>query len=298
MDTQVVIIGGGPSGLAAALTLSRSMFRTTVINTVQPPRNEASPFVAALPAMDRKVPSEVRAEMRRDVLSYPFARFLDEDVLDIQPQDGGFVVQLGNGGQLTAQVVLLATGMQDTLPSLEGLEECWGRSVINCPFCHGYEWKDRKWGIYAHRQEVIDAAEIYRNWTSDLTYFLDSSIPIPEERRHELADMGITLTSGLPTRVLTEDETLSGVELPDGNRFDLDCMLIFPHQKHVELVSRLDVSLTDTGYIAIDEGFRTTVPGIYAAGDMTYGGHQNTPTALHMGNMAAATIVMDACFRS
>ncbi|MES0882236.1 NAD(P)/FAD-dependent oxidoreductase [Roseibium sp. SCP14] len=298
MDTQVAIIGGGPSGLAAALTLSRSMFKTTVLNTVKPPRNAASPIVAALPALDHRVPAEVRAEMRRDILSYPFARFLDEDVIDVQQRGGDFIVRLGDGSQLTAQVVLLATGMQDTLPSLVGLEECWGRSIINCPFCHGYEWKDQKWGIYAHRPEVIDAAEIYRNWTSDITYFLDPSISVHEERRQQLSGMGMTLVSDLPTKVLIENETLSGVELPDGNRFDLECMLIFPHQKQVDLVSRLDVSLTETGYIAIDEGFRTTVPGIYAAGDMTYGGHQNTPTAIHMGNMAAATIVMDACFRS
>ncbi|MEM9634554.1 MAG: FAD-dependent oxidoreductase, partial [Pseudomonadota bacterium] len=137
-----------------------------------------------------------------------------------------------------------------------------------------------------------------RNWTSDLTYFLDPSISVPEERRQKLVGMDVTLVTELPTRILVEKETLSGVEMPDGSRFDLECMLIFPHQKQVDLVSGLNVSLTDAGYILIDEGFRTTVPGIYAAGDMTYGGHQNTPTAIHMGNMAAATIVMDACFQS
>ncbi|MEM9635643.1 MAG: NAD(P)/FAD-dependent oxidoreductase, partial [Pseudomonadota bacterium] len=162
MDTEVVIIGGGPSGLAAALTLSRSMFRTTVVNTVRPPRNGSSPFVAALPAMDRRVPAEIRADMRKDVLSYPYTRFLEDDVVEIRPQNSNFVVELGNGDQLMAQVILLATGLQDILPSLDGLDACWGRSVINCPFCHGYEWKDRRWGIYAHRPEVIDAAEIYR----------------------------------------------------------------------------------------------------------------------------------------
>ena len=297
MHTQVAIVGSGPAGLAAALTLSRSMINTLVLNGSKPARNAASPFVAALPGMDRRPPADIRNEVRQNILSYPSARFVDEDVVELTSGRGGHELFLENGTNLTAEVVLLATGMQDILPPLQGLEDAWGASVINCPFCHGYEWKDRKWGIYAHRSEVIDAAEIYRNWTSDLTYFVDPALDPSEDRQRALSAMGVIVEPSLPTKIMSENGALTHVELPDGRKRPLDCMLIYPHQKQVDLLSKLPLKFDENGYVEIDEGYRTNLPGVYAAGDLTYAGHQNTPTAFHMGNMAAATIVMDYCFK-
>ncbi|MCV0426167.1 MAG: NAD(P)/FAD-dependent oxidoreductase [Roseibium sp.] len=297
MQTQVAIVGSGPAGLAAALTLSRSMIDTVILNGDRPARNASSPFVAALPGMDRRPPADIRADVRRDILSYPSTRFVDENVVDIRIGQQGFDLVLENGSSLNAEILLLATGMQDILPQVAGLEEVWGTSVINCPFCHGYEWKDRKWGIYAHRPEVIDAAEIYRNWTSDLVYFLDPDLALTEDRHRDLAAMGIAIERMLPNAVLSENGTLARAKLPDGRSVPLDCMLIYPYQKQADLLSGINVTMSENGYVEVDEGFRTNLPNIYAAGDLTYGGHQNTPTAFHMGNMAAATIVMDLCFK-
>lgn len=298
MQTQVAIVGAGPAGLAAALTLSRSMVNMVVLDAPQPARNAASPFVAALPGLDHRAPSYVRAAARQDIEAYGYADFLSEGVVDIQKAANGFILTLENDTTLAADVILLATGMLDSLPDLDGLEVLWGNSVINCPFCHGYEWKDRKWGIYAHRPEVIDAAEIYLNWTSDLTYFLAPDILLPNDREQVLLEKGIKLVRQLPQALSGTNNTLSHAHLPDGQQVALDCMLIFPRQKQVELVSRLGLELTDAGNVAIDDGYRTSLKNIYAAGDLTYSGHQNTPTAFHMGNMAAATIVMDLCFAS
>lgn len=296
MQSQVAIIGAGPSGLAAALTLSRSMVDNTVLQGSCPARNAASPFVAALPGLDHRPPADVKAAVRKDIENYAQTRFVSEDVEDIEIAQKGFLLHLVSGNTFQADTILLATGMRDILPPLKGLEDLWGSSVINCPFCHGYEWKDRAWGIYAHRPEVIDAAEIYRNWTDDLTYFIDPGLQITEERKHQLAAMGIALEHSLPISLSNENGTLSGAQMAGGGSVPLDCMVIFPHQDQVDLVSKLPLDLTEDGYMAIDEGFRSSIPGIYAAGDLTYAGHQNTPTAFHMGNMAAATIVMDRCF--
>jgi len=296
MDTQVAIIGAGPAGLAAALTLSRSMIDTVVIDAQSPPRNAASPFVAALPGLDKTVPADLRRNIRRDIEAYPYARFENSAVTGLRPEGNGFELRLESGTSLTAEIVLLATGMIDLYPPLEGLEDYWGQSIINCPFCHGIEWSEASWGIYAHRPEVLAAAEIYRHWTSDLTYFVASDVVLDREREQKLLSMGAKLFRDLPVRAHGKDGRLSHVDLPDGKAVNLDCLLVFPHQEQTGIVLDTQVALTETGYVAVDEGYRTSMPGIYAAGDLTYEGHQNTPTALHMGNMAAATIVMDRCF--
>lgn len=294
--TQVAIIGGGPAGLAAALTLSRSMMTSIVFDAPTPSRNAASPFVAALPGLDKRVPGDVRKDIRGDIAAYPYAVIQDTGISAIKRTPDSFKLMRDDGSITAADKVLLATGMVDILPDLPGLEACWGRSAINCPFCHGIEWQDARWGIYAHRPEVLDAAEIYRNWTPNLTYFVAPELSLSPERRQQILDLGADIIDGLPQRLMSETGKLQRVELPGGATTDLDCMLVFPHQRQTGLVDDLDLTMTADGYLTVDDGFRTSEPGIYAAGDLTYPGHQNTPTALHMGNMAAATIVMDHCY--
>lgn len=294
--TQVAIIGGGPAGLAAALTLSRSMMTSIVFDAPTPSRNAASPFVAALPGLDKRAPGDVRKDIRGDIGAYPYAVIEDVGIRELKRAPDGFTLVRDDGSSIQADKALLATGMVDILPDLAGLETCWGQSVINCPFCHGIEWQDAHWGIYAHRPEVLDAAEIYRNWTPNLTYFVAPGLSPSPDRRQQIRDLGADIIDGLPQRLVSENGNLQRAEFPGGATTDLDCLLVFPHQRQTSLVAALDLTMTDAGYVAVDDGFHTSEPGIYAAGDLTYPGHQNTPTALHMGNMAAATIVMDQCF--
>lgn len=294
--TQVAIIGGGPAGLAAALTLSRSMMTSVVFDAPTPSRNAASPFVAALPGLDRSVPGDVRNAIRNDISAYPYGTIEDTGITGIERAANGFALTKDDGSVIAADKILLSTGMIDILPDLPGLELCWGRSVINCPFCHGIEWQNARWGIYAHRPDVLDAAEIYRNWTKHLTYFVSPELDPGPERRRQITDLGANIVDELPRRLHSSSGDLQHAELADGTMVDLDCMLVFPHQRQTALVDALDLGLTDSGYVSINDGFRTSLEHVYAAGDLTYAGHQNTPTALHMGNMAAACIVMDHCF--
>ncbi|MEL7528122.1 MAG: NAD(P)/FAD-dependent oxidoreductase [Pseudomonadota bacterium] len=294
--TQVAIIGGGPAGLAAALTLSRSMMTSVVFDAPTPSRNAASPFVAALPGFDKSAPVDVRKAIRDDIGSYPYAAIDDTGIAGIEQAQDGFMLTRNDGSLLAADKVLLSTGMVDLLPDLEGLEDCWGRSVINCPFCHGIEWRNARWGIYAHRPEVLDAAEIYRNWTRTLTYFVAPGLALSADRRRQITDLGAVIVDDLPRKLRSSGGDLQQAELADGNLVNLDCLLVFPHQRQTDLVDALGLSMSDAGYVSVDDGFRTSLQHVYAAGDLTYAGHQNTPTALHMGNMAAASIVMDHCF--
>jgi len=295
---HVAIVGGGPSGLAAALTLSRSMIRTTVIETEDAPRNGASPFVASLPGFDRRQPAEVRDAIRRDISQYPYARFRQAKVTNLDKCGSRFTLTMDRGDSVTADAVLLATGMIDLLPPLHGLAGYWGHSIINCPFCHGIEWQNSRWGIYVDRPEVMAAAEIYRNWSDRITYFIGPGSGADAGRLNELESLGISVEMSLPERAEGKAGTLTHVILPDGRHVALDCLLVYPQQRLPDLVAHLEIARTEAGHVAIDDGYRSSMAGVYAAGDLVYQGHQNTPTALHMGNMAAATMVMDICFKS
>lgn len=292
---QVAIVGGGPAGLAAALTLSRSMIRTLVIESEEPARNGASPFVASLPGLDRQKPNDVRGAIRSDISAYPYASFRRGKVEDLRKSGHVFKLILSEE-TVAADLVLLATGMVDQYPPLTNLHSFWGRSIINCPFCHGIEWQGARWGIFADRPEVLAAAEIYLNWSDDLVYFVGPGAGMDESRPSELLNLGIQIEPNPPQGVNGSEGALTGTLMPDGRKIDLDCLLVYPYQKVPELVARLSPTLREDGSVWVDEGYRSSIPGLYAAGDLVYQGHQNTPTALHMGNMAAASIVMDLCF--
>lgn len=295
-DFQVAIIGGGPAGLSAALTLSRSMIRTLVIDADSPARNSASPFVASLAGMDRQTPEDVRNAIRKNISAYPYAQFATGKVETLRKSDNGFELKRTDGTINTAELVLLASGMVDEFPPLEHLQTYWGHSIINCPFCHGIEWKDARWGIYADRPEVLAAAEIYRNWSADLVYFVGPGAGMDENRQHILEGLDIQIERELPKSVTGSQKALTQAVMADGRKIELDCLLVYPRQSLPELTAGLGLDLTDAGCVQVDEGFRSSLPGVYAAGDLIYQGHQNTPTALHMGNMAAASMVMDLCF--
>ncbi len=295
-EYQVAVIGGGPSGLAAALTLSRSMIQTVLIDSEAPPRNAASPHIGALPVADMIAPQEFRKKIAGEIDRYGFVERRKSTVEAISGQDtSAFSIKTSDGLVVTAGKVLVATGMIDVFPEIDGLNERWGKSVINCPFCQGFEHRNRPWGIYVNRPEILDAAEIYLNWTNDLVMCIVPDIQACDNRRQYLESLGVKLAFGSVTGLKGDGPDLSSVLMADGSSIEREILLVWPHQVQSDLVGSLGLPLTDEGYVRIDEGYRTGMPGIYAAGDLVYGGHQNTNTAIHMGNMAAASIVFDIC---
>ncbi len=295
-DYQVAIIGGGPAGLAAALTLSRSMIKGLLLDAPTPARNAASPNVGAFPARDMTAPGDFRAKVAEEIDGYGFVDRRAAAVTSISRQgENEFALNADDGSAVTADRLLLATGMIDVFPAINGLTERWGQSIVNCPFCQGFEHRDRPWGILVHRPEILDAAEVYLNWTRDLVMFIDPQIAMSDDRRLQLERLGVRFFFGTVGSLEGVDGYLSKVVMTDGVAVDREILLVWPWQTQCALVTSLGPALTEGGYVRIDEGYRTDLPGVYAAGDLVYGGHQNTNTAIHMGNMAAATIVFDIC---
>ncbi len=293
-DYQVAIVGGGPAGLAAALTLSRSLIRTIVVDSPLPSRNAASPHVAAYPAMDMAAPQQIRETFAKDIEKYGFADIKSAEITEVTGDAGrGFKLVTRGGSTFTARRILVTTGMVDVFPVIAGLNDRWAKSVINCPFCQGFEHRNKAWSIYVHRPEILAAAEVYRNWTNFLTLIVEPSIEVPDERARAIRRLGIELIGGTVETLRGHGRNLSEIVLRDGRVVASQVLLVWPRQSQTDLVGSLDLALDDGGYVSVDNNYRTQTEGIYAAGDLVYGGHQNTNTAIHMGNMAAAWIVFD-----
>ncbi len=291
-SVTALVVGAGPAGLAAALTLSRALVPTLVLDPGAGYRNSASPGVGGLLGRDRILPAELRSLGRQEIEGYGYARFEDARVTAIE-EGTGLTVTTEEGRRIAARVVLLACGMVDLFPELPGLPAFWGRSVINCPFCHGFELKGLPWGVFCDRPEMTAAAEIYAHWTDDLAFFLQPGQSLEPAREAELAARGFAVERRPVRRLLGEASGLTALELADGSRVARRALLLWPRQRQCDLVQALDLDLDESGAVRVDEGFRTARPGLYAAGDLLYQGHQNVNTALHMGNLAAATMVMD-----
>jgi thioredoxin reductase len=297
-DFRVAVIGAGPAGLAAALTLSRAMQPFVLFDAPTPPRNAASPAIGGLAGNDRMTPDALRSTIRKEIAAYGDAQTGGGEVVRVDGDtDAGFMVATTGGSWVRVASVLLCTGTVDRFPAIEGLERFWGSSVINCPFCHGHELRDRRWGVLADRPQMLAAAEIYRMWTDDVTLFVAPGVELSPERETEILAQGTGIERLAVRRLQGEGSQLTGVELEDGTIVDLDALVLWPPQTQVPLVASLDLDVDEAGSVVVDEGFRTSREGIYAAGDLVYPDHQAVPTALHMGNKAAASIVFDLAKR-
>lgn len=294
LQTTALVIGAGPAGLAAALTLSRALQQTLVLDSSAAFRNRDSPGVGAVLGRDGVMPEDLRGLGRQEIEGYGFARFEEDAASTITgAAPDGFLVTTASGKRISAKSVLLACGMVDLFPELPGLSSFWGSSIINCPFCHGFELRGLPWGIFCDRPEMLAAAEIYATWSDDLIFFLMPGQEIAPEREVALRARGFAIERR-PVACFLGDETgLQALELADGSRVPRRALVLWPQQRQTDLVAGLGLDLDESGALPVDAGFRTILPGLYAAGDLLYQGHQNINTAIHMGNLSASTMVFD-----
>lgn len=268
MHHDVLIIGGGPAGLNAALMLGRARKRVLVCDA-GPPRNAAATHIHGIVSRDGVAPHELRRLARRELEAYPGVRFADLRVDDLAvrgPAD--FAATLADGSTVTAARVLLCLGVVDQLPPLPGLAEHWGKSVHLCPYCHGWELQDLRTGVLCSGPEMLEFAILLRGWTRDIVAFTDAKFPVDPAALTRVTRAGITVEQR-PLARLIGDPTLVAAELADGTSIPIAALYMRPPQRQTPLVTRLGLALDDLGYVRVDAMFQTSVPGIHAAGDLT-----------------------------
>lgn len=294
MQMDVVIVGGGPGGLAAALTLGRARKRVLLCDAGSP-RNAAAEHIHNFVTRDGTPPAEFRQIGHAQLSRYANVDILDARVESITGTRGNFQVHTSTA-VYTSRRVLLCTGMIDELPEIEGFQALWGHSIFQCPYCHGWEVQDRRWGVLAgeaNAQMVVPFALSLRGWTDDVVVFADETFRGSEDALTPLKAAGIPVETGAVTRLIAQDGHLEAVELSTGLRVPCDVLLTHPTQRQVALVQSLDVTLDDHGYVQVDPmSYQTSIPGVYAAGDLTTRG-QGAIWAAAAAARAATMINMD-----
>lgn len=271
MTYDAVIVGGGPAGLSAALALGRARKRVLLCDA-GPRRNAAAERIHNVVTRDGTPPDEFRRIGREQLAAYPAVEVRDVLVDAITGEKDAFRLAIGPD-DVDARRVVLCTGMIDEALPLEGFRDLWGRSLFQCPYCHGWEAQDRAWGVLTlpqHAAHILPFALQLRGWTRDVMVFTGGAVELSADVRAGLQAGGVLIESAPIARLVGADGYLVAVELAGGRRVPRDVLFVHPPQRQVPLIQALRLELDEQGFVRTDPMTReTSRPGIYAAGDLT-----------------------------
>jgi thioredoxin reductase len=260
---DVAVVGGGPAGLSAALVLGRARRRVVVIDAGTP-RNAPASHMHGFLSRDGMSPADLLRAARVEVRRYG-VEIVDDTVVDASP---GFALRLAGGRTVDARHVLLATGAVDELPDVLGARERWGRDLLHCPYCHGWEVRDQPLGVLATGPGSVEHAHLIRQWTDDVILFTHM-LGVTEGERAGLDARGIAVVDGSVERLIVIDDRLRAVQLADGRTVPRAALFIRPVLRaHGDgPAAGLGCDLLAGGLLRVDPDGRTSVPGVWAAGN-------------------------------
>ncbi|MFF0167552.1 NAD(P)/FAD-dependent oxidoreductase [Streptomyces prasinus] len=300
---DVVVAGGGAAGLSAALVLGRARLRTLVVDAGEP-RNAPSSHMQGYLSRDGMSPAAFLAAGREEVAGYG-VELLAGRVTDVARNgtatgagDTGFTVLLDGGRTVRARRLIVATGLKDELPAVPGVAERFGRDVLHCPFCHGWEVRDQPFGVLASSAMSVHQALMVSRWSKDVTFFLHTVAEeeLSDQDLRRLAAAGVGVVPGEVAGLVVEDDRLTGVRLADGSVHARSVLYVGPRPlPRTGLLERLGAELSETpfgAYPVVDPTGLTSVPGVWAAGNAV-GFAEQVVHAASGGYRAAAAIVGD-----
>jgi len=269
--SDVIIVGGSFAGLAAALQLGRARRKVTVLDTGLP-RNRFAGHSHGLLGHDHKPPLEILAEAREQLARYPTIRLVSARADSISGAIDHFSVITGDGGSLGARRLILSYGVADQMPDVPGFAESWGTSVVPCPYCDGFEVAGQHWGLLWYGPQSYQSARLFCDWTDKLTVFADGHT-IPHDIQVDLARRGIAVAEGRIVEIAHRKGHIATVNLDTRRHIAVDILFAQPRNRpSASLHEALGLSTVDTPtgiVLKVDERRQTSVPGIYAAGDLT-----------------------------
>jgi thioredoxin reductase len=267
-EYDVVIIGGGAAGLSAALVLTRARCRVAVVDAGHP-RNAPAAHMHGFLGSDGRPPTDLLRAGRKEVVGYG-GHLISGIVVGLTGNAPQFDIELADGRSLRARRVLVTTGLRDEIPDIPGARERWGRDLLHCPYCHGYEVRDQPLGVIGGSPEAIAHAHLIRQWSADVVFF----------------------TNGSTIGLIVTDDQLAGVELESDQIVSRAAMFVRPRFiANDNLLTALGAA-NNNGWITVDPTGLTSVPGVWAAGNAVNPRAQ-VITAAGEGSAAAIAINND-----
>jgi thioredoxin reductase len=272
-SVDALVIGGGPAGLSAALWLGRYQRATLVMDAGQP-RNRHAALAHGIPGRDPVTPDELLAEMRAEVERYPEVRLRSGTVTGLQGDcEAGFTAVIDGAHHVTSSRVVLASGVSDQLPQLEGFAEHYGTDVHHCPACDGFEVRGQDVIVLGAGDQVPAFASELLDWAATVRIVTDTTGPaFDAEQRRSLGEHGIEVVDGPATALVGAPGDLAGVRLEDGTCVPgTSVFFSYAHRPAHDLAVGLGCELDDDGRLVVNGFQLTSVDGVYAAGDLTPG---------------------------
>ncbi|MFI7105110.1 NAD(P)/FAD-dependent oxidoreductase [Nonomuraea sp. NPDC050227] len=286
-EYDVVVVGAGAAGLSAALLLGRARRKVVVVDAGAP-RNAPAAHMHGFLSRDGLPPATLLELGRAEIERYG-VRFVRGRVEEVEP---GFAVRLEGGPVLGARRLLVATGLYDELPAIPGVRERWGKDVLHCPYCHGHEVGDQPLGVLGTHPGAVHQALLLRQWSDDVV-LLTHTLDLTPEDRDRLEARGVRIVEGPIDHLVVQDGRLRGVELADGRVLPRAAVFLFPRMApQDQVLTRLGCDKDDAGWVVTDRTGRTSVPGVWAAGNVVDPRAQ-VVTAAGMGSAAASAVNAD-----
>lgn len=266
---DIIIVGGSYAGLATAMGLGRALRKVLVIDSGNP-CNQQTPHSHNFLTNDGRTPKEIAGIARQQVQQYKTVDFLSGFVTSGIKTETGFAIKTESGETFNAKKLVFATGIKDSIPDIPGFAECWGISVLHCPYCHGYEVHHQKTGILANGNDAVELATLISNWTNELTVYTNGKSTLSGEQVQKFQQHNIHINENEIEKLEHNKGFIKSIGFKDGSNAAIKAIYARPpFVQHSLVPQMLGCELTPEGYIKTDPAQRTTVPGIFACGDNT-----------------------------
>lgn len=269
MSFDVIIVGGSYAGLSAAMALGRSLRNVLIIDSGMP-CNRQTPHSHNFIIHDGESPKQISEAAKRQVLQYNTVRFHNGLATRAVRNDNGFTIETETGSSFHSRKLLFATGITDLMPAIKGFAECWGISVLHCPYCHGYEVRQQPLGVLANGDIGFEFTKFIHHWSNNLVLFTNGTSALKTEQSNKLAQENIRVIEKEITAIDHNNGAISDILFSDGTTHRITALFArVGFKQHCTLPEELGCALSEQGFLQIDDFQRTTIPGIYAAGDNT-----------------------------
>jgi thioredoxin reductase len=290
---DALVVGGGPAGLSAALVLGRARRRVLVLDTGRP-ANVKSSSIGGLLGQSGVAPVELRRAGREQLVDLPSVELREAAVIDADATVDSVRVSLSDGSTLSARALVLAHGLSYEPPALPGIEPLWGRSVFHCPFCDGWEVRDRALAVHGNGPEAVRSALVVSGWSSEVVLLTDGPAQFGDDDRTVLDAAGVRVREEPIRRLAGRSGSLDRIEFGSGSFEECDAMFVRTRRGQPNgLAEALGCELTEGGTIVTDGEGRTDVRGVYAAGDAATERLRSVAGAIGTGSRAALAVALD-----
>lgn len=286
---DIIIIGGSYAGLSAAMALGRALRNVLIIDSGLP-CNRQTPHSHNFITQDGIKPSEIAEKAKAQTLKYDTVKFHNDLAVSGKKTENGFTITTKTGEEFTTKKLVFATGVKDIMPDIKGFSECWGITVIHCPYCHGYEVRSEKTGILANGNFAFHYAQLIRNWTKELTIFTNGKSTLTQEQTDKITKHNIPIIEKEIAYLQHENGNVRQIVFKDNSTFDLKAIYSrSAFEQHCKIPETLGCELNEQGLLKVDMFQRTTVESVFACGDNA-SPMRSVANAVATGNVAGAVV--------